>query len=80
VSGNLILLSWNCSVLARLQADAGTVAVLMICGRRQTQGGAVHDEIGRPSKNDVHFKAEPLSACTMRATCDVPWMCCFDTQ
>jgi hypothetical protein len=31
VSGNLILLSWNCLVLSRLQAAAGTVAVLMIC-------------------------------------------------
>lgn len=30
VSGNLILESRNCIVLARLQADAGTVAVLMI--------------------------------------------------
>ncbi len=37
VSGNLILESWNCMTLARLQAEAGTVAVLMIC----TQDGHV---------------------------------------
>jgi hypothetical protein len=37
VRGNLILLSWNCLVLSRLQADAGTVAVLMICGGTSRQ-------------------------------------------
>ena len=31
MSGNLILESWNCLMLTRLQAAAGTVAVLMIC-------------------------------------------------
>ena len=31
VSGNLMPLSWNCIVLARLHAAAGTVAVLMTC-------------------------------------------------
>jgi hypothetical protein len=31
MSGKRILESWNCLMLTRLQAAAGTVAVLMIC-------------------------------------------------
>ncbi len=31
VIGNWMPLAWNCMVLARLQAEAGTVAVLIIC-------------------------------------------------
>ncbi len=34
VMGKRILESWNCMVLARLHADAGTVAVLIIYGAR----------------------------------------------
>ena len=75
MSGNLILESWNCLMLTRLQAAAGTVAVLMICmhGARTRCRDAIScahrahgDQLSSASKAlQAHLDTRPL--CSARS-------------
>jgi hypothetical protein len=71
----LILLSWNCLVLSRLQAAAGTVAVLMICRDKHKHSKPAQEqarhEMSSGCNSDAHANCTDQADVMLTATASV---------